>query len=296
MTAVTTSMLTLPDGRGLEIAVSGPADGPVLLFHHGTPGSRSQGRHMQRAAHARGLRLVTYSRAGYGGSSRRPGRMVADVGADMAALLDHLGVARCFVGGWSGGGPHALATAAVLPERVDGVLLIAGVAPYGVAGLDFLAGMGQDNIEEFGAALEGEDSVRAFLEAVAPELRAADAQGLVGSLASLLPEVDRAVLTDEYGQDVAASFHDALRVGVDGWVDDDLAFTRPWGFDLGGLQRPSFLWQGTADLMVPFAHGEWLADHVAGVRAHLLPDEGHLSVGLGHIDAMLDELLTTGRG
>lgn len=295
MDAFTTSTLALPDGRDLEIAWSGPADGPVLLFHHGTPGARSQATHLRRAAHARGLRLVTYSRAGYGGSARRPGRSVSDIGADAAAMLDHVGVDRCLTGGWSGGGPHALATAAALPDRVDGVLLIAGVAPHDAVGLDFLAGMGEDNLVEFGAARQGEGPLRAFLESMAPELRAADAEGLVRSLASLLPEVDRAVLTDDYGRDLAASFRDALRVGVDGWVDDDLAFVRPWGLDVGSLERPAFLWQGSADLMVPYAHGEWLADHIAGVTAHLLPGEGHLSVGLGHLDAMLDELLRTRR-
>lgn len=288
-----TETLHLPDGRDLDIARSGPQDGPVVVFHHGTPGACLQAGHLRRANHARGLRLVTYSRAGYGGSTRRPGRSVADIAEDVAAILDHLQVDRCLTGGWSGGGPHALATAALLPDRVDGVLVIAGVAPHDADGLDFLAGMGQDNIEEFGAARSGEAPLRAFLEGVAPELRAARPEDLITSLATLLPAVDRAVITDEYGEDLAASFREALRVSVNGWLDDDLAFVRPWGFELDTLAVPAFLWQGSADLMVPYAHGEWFATRVPAATTHLLPDEGHLSVSVGHLGEMLDELVTT---
>lgn len=106
-----------------------------------------------------------------------------------------------------------------------------------------------------------------------------------------MPQVDRAVLTDEFGEDMAASFHEALRVGVDGWVDDDLAFTTPWGFELAEISKPVQIWQGTADLMVPFAHGQRLASQLPGVSPHLEQGEGHLSIGLGMIDPMLDELV-----
>ena len=273
--------------------MSGPADGTPLLFHHGTPGSVTQLRSLQRAAAERSLRLVTWSRPGYGGSTRQPGRSVVDVVADAASVLDHLGADRCLVAGWSGGGPHALATAARLPDRVAGVLCIAGVAPYAAAGLDFLAGMGEQNVIEFGLAGQGEQALRPGLEEEAVGLRTADAPALVEALSSLLPPVDRAVLTDEYGEDMAANFAEALRDGADGWVDDDLAFVRPWGFGLDELRVPTFLWQGSEDLMVPFSHGQWLAGQLPGVTAHLKQGEGHLSVSVGSLGPMFDELAAT---
>lgn len=284
------STIELPDGRDLDLEVTGPEGGEVLLFHHGTPGAVTQTRSMQRAAHARGLRLVTFSRPGYGSSSRQAGRRVADVAADVAAVLDHLRVQRCLVAGWSGGGPHALATGAILPERVAGVLAIAGVVPDGQTDIELTAGMGEQNVEEFSLARQGEAALRPYLVREGAELEHTDAAGLVTGLATLLPEVDRAVLTDEVGEDMVASFHEALRTGVDGWLDDDLAFTQPWGFELSSLRVPVFVWQGSEDLMVPFAHGRWLAQHVPGAVVHLEQGQGHLSIGVGSIDRMLDEL------
>ena len=284
------SMITPNDGRDLEVEVSGPDGGDVLVFHHGTPGGSEQMRFLARAAHARGMRLVTWSRPGYGASTRQAGRTVADVVPDTAAVLDHLGADSCLVAGWSGGGPHALACGALLADRVRGVLCIAGVAPYGVPGLDFLAGMGADNIEEFGAALRGEDALGPWLDAQRPELLELTADQVADSLGNLIPPVDAAVLTGEFSEDLASEFRQALAVSVDGWLDDDLAFTRPWGFDLADIAVPTYLWQGSDDLMVPFAHGQWLAGQIPGVTAHLEQDEGHLSIGIGALDRMLDEL------
>jgi pimeloyl-ACP methyl ester carboxylesterase len=284
--------LSLPDGRRLDIAVSGPNGGMPLVFHHGTPGSVTRYRVTERAAHERGLRLVTFSRPGYGDSTRLPGRTVAMAAADVAAVLDHLGDDRCLVAGWSGGGPHALATAALLPERVAGVLVIAGVAPWDAHGLDFLAGMGQQNIDEFGCAVLGEPALRPSLTEEADGLRNGTVADLMAGLTTLLPDVDRAVLTDEYGADMLANFAEGLRTGVDGWIDDDLAFVLPWGFALADVAVPSFVWQGSEDLMVPFAHGEWLAANIPGVTAHLQRGQGHLSISVGEIGPMLDELVS----
>jgi pimeloyl-ACP methyl ester carboxylesterase len=285
------AMIPTPDGRLLDVAVSGPDGGTPLIFHHGTPGAVPPVRSIERAAHRRGLRLVTFSRPGYGASTRLPGRAVVDVAADVEVLLEHLDAPRCLVGGWSGGGPHALATAARLADRVAAVLSIAGVAPCGLPELDFMAGMGELNIIEFGLALEGEPALRPHLEKEADELRGADAAGLLAGMATVLSEVDRAVLTHELAEDIAAGFSEGLRPGVDGWIDDDLAFSRPWGFSLDEITVPAFVWQGSEDLMVPFAHGEWLAAHVPGAVAHLEQGEGHLSVSVGAIDRMLDELV-----
>jgi pimeloyl-ACP methyl ester carboxylesterase len=285
--------LDLPDGRRLDIRVSGPEAGLPLVFHHGTPGAATAVRSFEAAAHRRGLRLVTLSRPGYGGSTRQPGRSVVDVAADTAAVLDALGAEHCLVAGWSGGGPHALACAA-RTDAVDAVLVIAGVAPYGADGLDWMAGMGDENVAEFGTALEGEQPLRRFLEAEREHLKGVDPADIVSSLESLLPDVDRAVLTDEFAEDMAAGFHEGLRLGVDGWLDDDLAFLEPWGFDLGEISVPTMVWQGSADLMVPFAHGRWLASHLPGASVHLEPGEGHLSIGLGACEEMLTELTAAG--
>ena len=282
--------IVLSDGRRLDVRVSGPQDGLPLIVHHGTPGARTPTRAVERAVHARGLRLVTTSRPGYGQSTRRPGRRVVDVVADTAELLGALGADRCLVAGWSGGGPHALACAARL-DAVAAALVVAGVGPFDMPGVEFLAGMGEANVVEFGAAVAGEEPLRAFLEPEAEQLRTIVPGDIVASLDSLLPPADRAVLTDEYAEDLAASFHEALQVGTDGWVDDDLAFVAPWGFTLDEITGPVQLWQGSEDLMVPAAHGRWLAEAVPGVSAHLVEGEGHLSIVLGALDLMLDELV-----
>ena len=282
--------LTLSDGRLLDYRVSGPEGATPLVFHHGTPGSVVPVRAIERAAHARGLRLVTFSRPGYGGSTRKVDRRVVDVVADTAAVLEAIGATENYIAGWSGGGPHTLACAA----RLDGVksaLVIAGVGPSTATDLDFLAGMGQDNLDEFGAAAEGEHHIRAYLDAARPGLQNATAADLITEMASLLPEIDRAALTDEYGEDMAASFHEALRVGVDGWLDDDLAFLDHWGFELDEITVPTSLWQGTADLMVPPSHGEWFASHLPQATVTILEGEGHLSLSLGVLDRMLDGLV-----
>ena len=285
----TVHALTLDDGRQLDYRISGPEGGTPLVFHHGTPGSVVPWRAIERAAHTRGLRLVTFSRAGYGGSTRHRGRRVVDVVGDTAAVLDAIGATESYVAGWSGGGPHTLACAA----RLDGVraaLVIAGVAPSTATDLDFLAGMGQDNLDEFGEAAAGEHRIRAYLDAARPGLQNATVSEIITEMASLLPEIDRAALSDEYGEDLATGYHEALRVGVDGWLDDDLAFLDDWGFELNEISVPTSLWQGTADLMVPPSHGEWFASHLPQARVTILEGEGHLSLAIGELDRMMDGL------
>jgi len=283
----------LPDGRRLDLRVSGPAGGFPLVFHHGTPGAATPIRVRERAVHARGLRLVTTSRPGYGDSTPQPGRSVVDVVADTAAVLAAIGAGRCLIAGWSGGGPHALACGARLAAAAA-VLVIAGIAPYGAAGLDYMAGMGYDNIVEISTALKGEHQLRPYLLDQREQLKDATDADLVASLDTVLPDVDRAVLTGEFGEDDAANFREALRTGVEGWLEDDIAITRPWGFGLEEISVPVMIWQGSADLMVPFSHGQWLASQLPGASAHLEEGEGHLSVALGALDRMLDELVSAG--
>ena len=283
-----TIALDLPDGRVLVVNVSGPPNGVPLVWHHGTPGCARQFRYRQKETHARGLRYVTYTRAGAAGSTRCLGRSVADVAADVAAILDHLDADRCLVGGNSGGGPHALATGALLPDRVAAVLCVCGIKPY-IGEPDFLDGMGQANVEEFNLALKGEEALRPFVMDDRAGIIHADPEGIIETLATLLPEVDRAVIR-EAGLDVIRGLQDGV-VEVDGWIDDDLAFTREWGFDPRELTVPTYVSQGSADLMVPFHHAEWLARNIPGAVPHLLDGEGHLSVLVGRFGAMVDELM-----
>jgi pimeloyl-ACP methyl ester carboxylesterase len=206
-------------------------------------------------------------------------------------VLAALGADRCLTMGWSGGGPHALACGARLGAAAA-VLVVAGVAPYGADGLDFMAGMGEENVAEFSAAIQGEGQLRPYLLPQGEALRTIQAGDIVAAMHSLLPGVDRTALTGEFGEDMAAGFREAMRAGVDGWLDDDLAFVKPWGFSLAEISAPTAIWQGDADLMVPFAHGQWLASRLPAASVHLEAGEGHLSVGLGKLDAMLDELVT----
>ena len=280
----------LPGGRSLEVSVSGPQQAPPLILHHGTPSERTQYPPFAQAAAVRGLRLVTYSRPGYGGSSRQPGRVIADCAADTLAIVEHLGVARFYTAGWSGGGPHALACAGLLSDRVLGCATIAGVGPFGAAGLDFLEGMGRENREEFGAALAGPSELQDYLEGQAQVLAGVTGEQVAAALGDLVSPVDVGALTGDFAAYLATTFRQAVSTGVWGWFDDDLAFTRPWGFDLE-VGVPVVVWQGGQDRMVPFAHGQWLATQVPGARPRLLPEEGHLSIAVASFGKILDALL-----
>ena len=287
-----------PDGRSLDVYLAGPEDGEILLFHDGSPGTGHPTSKLVAAAADRNLRYVSFSRPGYAGSSRRPGRRVADVVDDAVVVLDHLGAERCYTMGWSGGGPHTLACAALLPDRVIAAAAIASVAPYPADGLDWTAGMGQENIDEFGAAVDGPAALQANLEMSAPSVASVTGEAVADSLGDLISPVDRAALTGEFADELAEDLRRAVGNGIWGWYDDDLAFTQPWGFDLADIRVPLALWQGEVDRMVPFAHGRWLAAHIPGVRAHLLPGHGHLSLAVDSLGLILDDMrslaVTTG--
>jgi pimeloyl-ACP methyl ester carboxylesterase len=285
-----------PDGRSLDVYVAGPADGDVLVFHAGTPGVPLPYQPMVDQMAARGLRFVGFSRAGYGSSTRRPGRSVADVVEDTAAVLDHLGANEAYVIGWSGGGPHALACAALLPDRVHAAATIAGVAPYPAEGLDYLGGMGAENIEEFEAALAGPDQLIPFKERNWPIFRAVTADEVATSLGDLIDHVDEGSLTGEFAEYLAAIFREALREGYWGWFDDDMAFISPWGFDLHSILVPVHVWQGGHDRMVPFAHGQWCVANIPTAIPHLDEDDGHLRIVVQEMGNILDELIASGRG
>jgi pimeloyl-ACP methyl ester carboxylesterase len=266
------------DGRILHAIEAGDPDGFPVVIHHGTPGCAIfDERHVDDAI-ARGIRLVAYDRPGYAGSSRDAGRSIGDAAADVAAIGDALGFDRFATWGVSGGGPHALATAALLPDRVVAAASLAAVAPYDADGLDYLDGMGEMNIEEFGAALAGEAALRPNHERDAVEFVAAGPAGLKEGLATLLSPVDAAALDDALAAHMFESFETGLANGVDGWLDDDLAFIAPWGFDVADISVPVLLWQGLEDRFVPPGHGRWLAGRIPGVETRITPDDGHLTL------------------
>ncbi|MGE5134814.1 MAG: alpha/beta fold hydrolase [Gemmatimonadota bacterium] len=280
-------------GRQVEVLTAGPASGLPFVMHNGTPGGLVAFGPMVAAAAARGLRTVMCARPGYGASAPWPGRRVADVAGDVAAVLDALGAGEFVTAGWSGGGPHALACAFLLPGRCLAAVTMAGVAPSRAAGLDWLAGMGPENVEEFTAAAAGEEPLTRFLAAAADGLRAVSGADVAAALGGLVGEADRAALTGELAEYLAASMRAALAGGLAGWRDDDLAFARDWGFALdapGGA--PVAVWQGDQDMMVPAAHGAWLAAQVPGARARLLTGEGHLTLAVTSFGEILDDLLS----
>jgi len=285
--------IDLPGGRRIEGWEAGDAGAPGVLFHFGTPSAGLPFAPLVDATLARGRRFVTYSRPGYAGSTRREGRTVADCASDVLALLDGRGLDAVHVVGWSGGGPHALACAALLPGRVAGAATLAGVAPWGAEGLAWLDGMAEENLDEFGAAVAGPDALRRFLEPIAADRVSVASDEVAEGLGGLLTDVDRAALTGPFAEFLAEAMRAAVSSGPWGWIDDDLAFARDWGFGLDGIGVPVTVWHGRHDAMVPTTHGEWLAEHIPGARRQILESEGHLSLVV-HFDAILDELLADG--
>jgi pimeloyl-ACP methyl ester carboxylesterase len=270
--------LTLPDGRTLEYLVEGPATAIPLVLHHGTPSGTVRYAPLVDAALAGGFRFVQASRPGYATSTPHPGRRVADVAADTAALMDVLDAPAFVTVGWSGGGPHALACAALLPGRCRAAATIAAVAPYEATGLDWLSGMGDENVREFGAAVAGAEALEAFLIPEAAGMGEVKPAGLVEAFGDLVSEVDVRSLVGGLADYLAASLHAAVLRGIAGWRDDDLAFVTDWGFRPEEIRVPLSLWQGDQDRMVPFAHGRWLAERLPAAESHLVPGEGHLSL------------------
>ncbi len=284
-------LVRLADGRDIEFLTAGPADGLPLVVHEGTPVGLVLNNRLASAAAGRGLGVVQVARPGYEGSTPRPGRTVADFVPDVIAVLDEIGAAEFVSIGFSGGGPHSLACGALAPERCLSTASVAGAAPYRVEGLDFLAGMGPENVEEFSLAIRGADALTPFLEKEAAALRGITGEQIVASLGGLISGADAAVLTGEFAADLAKGLSGAVRNGIAGWRDDDLAFVADWGFPLDALRGRAAIWQGDQDNMVPFAHGQWLAAHIPGARVHLESGAGHLTMTVMAIGRILDDLL-----
>jgi pimeloyl-ACP methyl ester carboxylesterase len=267
------------DGRSVAYAEWGDVEGVPVIALHGTPGSRLGRPPDEDQIKKLGIRLITYDRAGYGRSERHRGRRVVDCVGDVAAIADHLGIGEFATMGGSGGGPHVLAVAAMLGDRVTRVQCDVGVAPYGVDDLDFLEGMDPENVREFGWALEGEERLMAELpkQARAMKFRVAlDPARLLEGFE--LPAADVVILSDPRIHAIMReSVADMFVNGAWGWIDDDLAFTWPWGFDVAEIKVPVEIRFGVDDMLVPASHGRWLAGHVPGATTVVTTGGGHMT-------------------
>jgi pimeloyl-ACP methyl ester carboxylesterase len=272
---VVESDVALPDGRVLRAFDTGPdaAATLTLVWHHGSPHTGALYEPLLGAAAARGIRLVSYARPGYGGSTPEPGRAIAAAAADVVAVADALDVERFAVMGTSGGGPHALACAALSPDRVTGVVTLASPAPYTDA-FDWFEGMRAPGALR--AARDGRAARAAFADAEefdAEVFVAADWAALEGGWSAVLADVGR-----------------AQEVGPGGLIDDDVALARPWGFDLAHVTAPTLLVHGELDRMVPRRHASWLLGRIPGAKLWARLDDGHVSV-LDVVPDALDWLL-----
>lgn len=269
--------LTLRDGRVLAVAEWGDPDGLPLLGLHGTPGGRIGWWEDLSIYRRYGVRRITYDRPGYGDSTRHPGRRVVDAVADIEELTAALGIDRFVVSGGSGGGPHALACAALLPERVIRCVANVSVAPFDAAGLDWLDGMTEGNLKEFGAAIEGEHAARPLCEELRRESLERLAEERVDWMGDdyALSEAD-VEQTRKHMVIARAHIANGLVHGADGWIDDLLVFVQEWGFDVGDIRVPVLVEYGRTDVLVPAAHGDWLAAHIRDATVRVSDESGHM--------------------
>lgn len=264
---VTETDLQLSDGRRLHVydtAADGVGACLAVFWHHGTPNIGAPPEPLFPAAAQLGIRWVSHDRPGYGGSTPRPGRDVAAAAADVASIADTLGIEHFAVMGHSGGGTYALGCGALLPERVLGVVCVAGLAPFDAEGLDWFAGMAAAGAAELRAAAEGRAALEDYVassEFDPEQFTPADHAALAGAWSWL-----------------GAVAGQAIEGGPRGMVDDELSYVAPWGFDPGQVRQPVLFLHGGQDRMVPSSHGRWLARHTRSAKLWLRPDDGHVSV------------------
>jgi pimeloyl-ACP methyl ester carboxylesterase len=264
---VTEADVELSDGRTLHYydTREDESDTRVAIFwHHGTPNVGSPPEPLFPAAAGNGLRWVSYDRPAYGGSSPNPGRDIASAVADVAAIADALSIGRFAAVGHSGGGPHALACGALLPERVIAVVTVSAPAPFDAEGLDWFAGWSRSGVAEQRAAMAGRAALEAYLptaEFDPQTFTAGDQSALEGRWSWLAEVVDQ-----------------AMEKGDEGMVEDLLAGAQAWGFTPADITVPVLILHGDEDRMVPSAHGEWLAAHCPAAELRLAPGAGHITV------------------
>ena len=254
-----------------------------MLAHGGTPNSRHLATSWLDDAVARGIHLISYDRPGYGGSTPQPGRSVADCAEDVRAIARAFEIDRLAVWGFSGGGPHALACAALLPDLVSAVGSLASIAPYGAPDLDYFTGMGEDNADDIRLFFDDPEAARKKSVMDREEALEREPETLFESWASLLSPVDAAALTRDFASYLTFCIKEGLAPGDQGWWDDGRAHLVPWGFSLGDIRIPVQLWHGAQDQFVPYQHGEWLARQIPGVDARLMESDGHLTLAISRV-------------
>jgi pimeloyl-ACP methyl ester carboxylesterase len=281
------------DGRSLSVMQAGLPEGDAVFFLHGTPGVLEMYGPSVEEGVRRGLRFVNYLRPGYGKSDRQLGRSVASCAVDVEAVADALGIGRFYVVGESGGGPHALACAALLLDRVRAVALIAGVAPPDAENWE--QGMAEGNLQELKAWRRGPRVLQKHIEKEIRALRSVETLAqLRAALDKYLCDADRAAIDGEFGRFLLSAWKIIGKYEIGGWLDDDDALFGDWGFRLEQVAAPVGAWQGSDDRMVPAKHGSWLAEKLPNAELHLLPHEGHISL-VAHLGAVLDALIAAER-
>ena len=265
------------DGRLLRVECSGDPRGRPVFLLHGTPGSRVGPRPRPMFLYQHGTRLISYDRPGYGGSDRKPGRRVVDVAQDVAGVADALELERFAVAGRSGGAPHALACAALLPDRVTRAAALVGLAPRDAEGLDWFAGMAPSNVVEFRTAFTDPERFVARLLPRSAAIRS-DPVRLLEELRRDLTADDRLIVSDTGIRSMLLrAYREALRTSPYGWLDDALALTGHWGFDPAEIRVPVLLWHGAQDAFSPASHSAWLADRIPCSTAVLDPAAAHFA-------------------
>ena len=294
MDSPTTLLFTARDGRTLDVLVGGYASSlTALVCHHGTPSDATIWNDWHADAVENKLRLISVSRPGYAFSERKPGRSVSCAAADVEDVLDALGIEKFLVIGWSGGGPHALACAALLPERCIAASVLAGVGPHGESDLDSLSDMGPENIEHKKIAIQGEEPLREWAKVNAAAWFTIADEDLVAALGGLVPEIDVYALNEQGQAKIwASSIRRCLQNGIDGYIDDSLVFCKYWGFKPAEIQTPVTIWQGDLDLMVPFTHGQWLIKHIPNAKGMLEIGHGHISLIADKKQDIIDDLVS----
>ncbi|WP_424214512.1 alpha/beta fold hydrolase [Streptomyces sp. BI20] len=278
------------DGRALTVETMGDPEGRPIFLLHGTPGCRLGPTPRGMTLYHRGIRLISPDRPGYGGSDRLPGRTVADAAADVAAVADALGLDRFAVVGRSGGAPHALACAALLPDRVTRTAALVALAPRDAEGLDWFEGMTPFNVREYTTAGHDPDTLIARLTERADAIRV-DPGRLLYELRHELSPDDRAYIADaNLRRMLELNYQEAVRVSAWGWIDDALALARPWGLDPADIPGPVLLWHGEQDVFSPIGHSRWLAERIPRAIAAFDPRGAHFAA-LGALPRILLWLL-----
>jgi len=281
------SLLTLKDGRKLEYLTNGVESDKAILFLHGTPGSALAWN--SYLPEVKGVRAISTSRAGYGLSDRHKGRSVADDLNDQQQILDHFGIKSFVSVGWSGGGPHSLNM--TREARCKAAFTLAGVGEWGNADLDFLADMGPENHEEFGEALKGEAAIEEWMKANALIYNTIKGSELIEAFGGLIGDADKRALTPEVAEVMATGMRHSNSVSFYGWLDDDLAFVRDFGFDITKIDKPVVLYQVDDDFMVPHAHGYWLEKKIPTAKLNFVPGHGHISLIFEYRNQIIKEAL-----